>query len=241
MKTVGLSHIGYCRNNNEDSYLCDEELGLFILCDGMGGHLGGEVASSLAVQIVAQEMRKSQPIAEPAAALRQAIEKANLAIWNKSHEDQTLREMGTTITAAFIHESTLVVAHVGDSSLFVFDQKRGGKITHDHTLAESMRQGALLKEKEEFNAYNHILTRALGMEPDVRVDFFSQELSGDEIILLASDGLTDLLKDEEISSVIRNQSGIKEKAQTFVDTALARGGYDNITVILVQLQKGGRS
>ena len=241
METIGLSHIGYYRNNNEDSYFCDEKLGLFILCDGMGGHLGGEVASSLAVQIVAQEVKANLPQMEPAAVLQQAIEKANAAIWQRSHEDQSLREMGTTITVAFIDGRTLIVAHVGDSSLFVFDQKQGGKITHDHTLAESMRQKALFEEQEDFNAYNHILTRALGMEENVRVDFFSQDLTGEETILLASDGLTDLLGEEEISNIIRKETGIKEKAQIFVDTALSRGGYDNITVILVQLQEGGRS
>jgi len=241
MKAVGLSHIGYCRDNNEDSYFYDEKMGLFILCDGMGGHLGGEVASGLAVQIVKQEVQQNLLQMEPAAALRQAIEKANSVIWKKSHQDDKLREMGTTLTAAFVDETSLIIAHVGDSSLFLFGPQKEAKITHDHTLAESMRQGASPQEKDEFNAYNHILTRALGMDAEVRVDFFIQELDGDETILLASDGLTDLLEEREISEVIQKNLDLRQKAQTLIDTALAKGGYDNITVILVQLHEGGRS
>ncbi len=240
MKAAGLSHIGYFRENNEDSYFYDKDIGLFILCDGMGGHLAGEVASGLAVETVKREVTAHLKEKEPVAVLRQAIEKANLAIWQKSHEAEQFKEMGTTMTVALIDGRVLIVAHVGDSSLYVFDKDQCGKITHDHTLAETMRKEMPEKDETEFNAYNHVLMRALGMEPQIRIDFFSRDLTGEETILLASDGLTDLLDQEEISELMRKPESVEEKAQTLVDAALAKGGYDNITVVLVQLNEGGR-
>jgi serine/threonine protein phosphatase PrpC len=232
MISTGVSELGLIRKNNEDSFYIDDQRGLYIVCDGMGGHNGGEVASGMAVEIVSRDAQYTNA-EEAVKSLRSAIEKANHAIWSKGRTDPELYNMGTTITAAAVIENTLVVAHVGDSSLFLIRSDKIQKITRDHTLAESMVDDGILKPGEiRNNSYNHILTRAVGVEEKVEIDFFTCNLNEGDHILLCSDGLTDLLDSSDILEVVTSDN-INVVAQNLIQFALNRGGHDNITIILV--------
>jgi protein phosphatase len=232
MISTGISDIGLIRKNNEDCFFIDNDKGLFIVCDGMGGHNGGEVASSMSVQIVAREVQYENAD-EAIGSLKAAIEKANYAIWQKGHTDPELFNMGTTITAAAVIGQQLVVCNVGDSSLFIIRTQEINKITRDHTLAASMLDDGLLKPEDmRTNSYNHILTRAIGIEENVQIDIFTCDLQSGDRILLCSDGLTDVVDQNDILHTV-NIPGIEQAAQNLVQLALDRGGHDNITTVLV--------
>lgn len=231
MISKGISEIGLVRKNNEDCFLIDNDRGLFIVCDGMGGHKGGEVASGLTVNIVDQEVRFSNS-EEAIQSLKKAIEKANHEIWLKGRMEPELFNMGTTIIAAAIIENHLVAANVGDSSLYLIRSGDIHKISRDHTLAESMLHDGILKPEEiRNNSYNHILTRAIGIEANVEIDFFTRDLQSGDYILLCSDGLTDLLDAQDILQAM-NHDNIDLVTKSLVELALDRGGHDNITIIL---------
>lgn len=236
MRVVGLTDMGLVRQNNEDSFWIDQEQGLFIICDGMGGHRGGEVASYLAVQTIREYMETNRHQA-PAGTLVQSIEQANRIIFQTGHENAHLYEMGTTITAALIQDFHLVAANVGDSGLYLIREGVIRKITHDHTLAEQMLAEGVLKPDEiKDSSYNHILTRALGIDTAVKVDVFEEDLKPDDILLLCSDGLTDMVPDEDLLKLILQAGNdMEQAAQALVQEALSRGGHDNITMVLLRL------
>lgn len=232
MISTGISEIGLIRKNNEDSFLIDNDRGLFVVCDGMGGHNGGEVASSMAVGIVGRNVIYKTG-EEAIQSLKSAIEKANREIWLKGRAEPELLNMGTTIIAVAIVGQQLIAGNVGDSSLYLIRSKQIYKITRDHTLAESMVNDGLLKPEDIRNSgYNHILTRAIGIEENVEIDFFTHELLSGDYILLCSDGLTDLIDQDDILTVTTGKN-IEEAAQGLVQLALDRGGHDNITTVLV--------
>lgn len=232
MISTGISEIGLIRKNNEDSFLIDNDRGLFIVCDGMGGHNGGEVASGMTVEIVAHDVHYEN-IEQALQALKAAIEKANYQIWLKGQTEQALFNMGTTIIAAAVIGKQMIVCNVGDSSLFIIRSNEINKITRDHTLAESMLYDGLLKPEEmRNNSYNHILTRAVGVEDNVEMDFFTCDLQSGDYILLCSDGLTDSLNQSDILQAIMADN-IEQSAEQLVQKALERGGHDNITTVLV--------
>lgn len=236
MVTAVISDIGKVRKRNEDSYLVEEERGLFLVCDGMGGHRGGDVASNTAVQVIGSYI-KDHPQLEPDQALQKAISRANLVIHNRGEGDPNLHEMGTTVTAAYIRDNHIHVAHVGDSSLLLIRGNTIEKITRDHTLAQHMVGEGLLSPAEvRESSYNHILTRSLGTSIDVDIDSMRIEARVDDILLLSSDGLTDMLEEEEIHILIQqHRDNLPAAARALLDAALVRGGYDNITLILVWL------
>ena len=235
MKAVGITDIGLQRKRNEDAYLIDQSRNLFLVCDGMGGHRGGDVASRMAVDTVDKQFTYKS-WAEVPHALYEAIKIANQTIWQAGKQDEEVREMGTTITAAVIKQEHIVIAHVGDSSLFIIRQKEIIKVTSDHTLAEQMLVDGLLKKEEmRSNAFNHILTRALGTESQVQIDIIERSVQPDDWILLCTDGLSNLVEMQEMHALLEDQHEPQEAAQALIDLALSRGGHDNITVVLVRL------
>ena len=239
MDTAYISDIGLFRKNNEDHYLVMDEYGLFAVCDGMGGHKGGDVASKLAVDCLQEYMLNlaADSLSQnPISVLNAAIQKANYLIWLQAQGNLELHEMGTTITAAMIRKKQLAVANVGDSSLYVFRNGKLNKITRDHTLAEKMVADGLLKnEDKKSSGYNHILTRALGIQEEVVIDNFEHQLYRGDLVLLCSDGLTDMLDDNEIETILNQQENLQKSLNTLLDTALTKGGYDNITIILLRI------
>ncbi|WP_054694645.1 Stp1/IreP family PP2C-type Ser/Thr phosphatase [Syntrophomonas palmitatica] len=236
MEAAAISDIGLVRSDNEDSLLVRIEQGLFIVCDGMGGHKAGEVASSMAVKSIDDDLHKL-PGPEIARKLNLAIEKANRMIWEQGRENPEWSEMGTTLTAAVIWDNHLTVANVGDSALYIISNQEIRKITRDHTLAQEMvKDGLLRSEDVRKSGYNHILTRALGVQHSVNIDNFEVEIKTGDIILLCSDGLSDIVWDDEIKDIVITHGQDLEKAvQELLKQALARGGFDNISIILIRI------
>lgn len=237
MKSVGISDQGLIRHRNEDNFLIEEPRGLFVVCDGMGGHKSGHVASNLAIEIIAEQTKnlKSKEIIN---LIDEIIIKANRKIWEIGQSDPECHEMGTTITAAIIDNDKLYISHIGDSRLYIIREDKIRQVTKDHTLAEQMIENGLLEENELSNvSYSHILTRALGIAEDIEIDHYIETLLDDDIILLCTDGLSDMLSDEDILTIILSSANedIEKIAQQLVDKALEKGGHDNITLILIRM------
>lgn len=240
MRVVGLTDIGLQRKRNEDGYLIDREKGLLVVCDGMGGHKGGHIASSIALDVLNSTYSPESPEEIPVA-LTNSIQIANEAIWKKAQSDLRLNEMGTTVTAAVIHGAQLYVAHVGDSCLYLIRDHSIHKLTVDHTIAQKMLEDGLIEEKDRrSNPYNHVLTRALGVERSTLVDLIKQDIQEEDRILLCTDGLTDLMDENEILEILILKRDIETAARALVDTALSRGGHDNVTVVLLLVELGGK-
>lgn len=235
MKAFGITDIGLQRQRNEDAYLIDQDRNLFLVCDGMGGHKGGDVASRMAIDTVSRHFIYHN-WSEVPRALQKAIEMANQVIWDTGRHNDGVKEMGTTITAAVVSTEEIVVAHVGDSSLFIIRDNKIIKITKDHTLAEQMFKDGLLKAEEmRYNAFNHVLTRALGAESKVKIDLYRDQVQAGDWILLCSDGLTNLLENHEILELLSIQHEPQQAARDLISMALNRGGHDNITIVLLRL------
>lgn len=233
MKVVGITDIGLVRQKNEDSFLIDEQAGLFVVCDGMGGHLAGEIASGLTIEAFEQNIYNTG--SNPGEYLINVICQANKIIFEMGQNNPDFYEMGTTVTAAIINNNQLTVANVGDSSLFLIRDTKIIKLTQDHTVAEKMvADGVLHRDEIRSNSYNHVLTRAVGIESDIEVDIFEQELYTDDLILLCSDGLTDMLTIAEMKKVFsRYKYNIEQIVGQLLKLALQKGGNDNITIVLL--------
>jgi protein phosphatase len=244
LEAVALTDIGRKRKLNQDAvYATREKIGnlpnLFVVADGMGGHNGGEMASQWTIETMREQIAKASSLS-PTRLLEQAIRAANDEIRRKAEENPLLHGMGTTIVAATIEGKSLQVANVGDSRLYLADRK--GKtirqLTLDHSLVEEMiRCGNLRREEARNHPNKHIITRAVGAKDSIEVDFFHEEIEPDELILLCSDGLTNMLEDEEIKEILCS-SGSKDlgqKAAELIAAANNRGGRDNIAVVLVDI------
>lgn len=238
MEAAGISHIGLVRKKNEDQYIISIEEKLFVVCDGMGGHKGGKVASAMAAQVIERHFISGDR-QDKTAALNMAVSAANLKIWRAGLKNTKFQEMGTTVTAAVIEGERLLAAHVGDSSLFLLRGSQIKKVTAEHTLARQMVSDGLLKESElRTCSYNHILTRALGVKEDVEIDNYMEIIQPGDYIILCSDGLTDMLTEEEIAAIVndnKNDADIETIARILVEAAIDKGGFDNITVIVLYI------
>ena len=228
LKTFSITDIGRKRKVNQDYiYTSEKPVGnlpnVFIVADGMGGHNAGDYASKVTVETMLAEM-----------IFRKAIEEANDVIRKRASEDEKLEGMGTTVVVASCMGRFLQVANVGDSRLYVVGSKIR-QITRDHSYVEEMVR---IGELDRADARNHpdknIITRAVGAEDKVEPDFFTVELQEGEIVLMCSDGLTNMLEDEEIRMIISGARDLVEKAESLVEAANANGGRDNISVILIE-------
>ncbi len=241
------SDAGRVRTGNEDSLEVDLERGLFVLADGMGGCVGGEVASSMAVRIVVNEFRQqplplptdgavSAGLGEGALRLATAIAKANREIHALSEARADLRGMGSTLVALLCEGTCAVIASIGDSRVYRLRQGRLEQLTVDHTVVqEQLEYGLLTPEQARLIGSRGLLTRALGAEPWVEVDVQEQRVLAGDVFLLCSDGLFDMLEDAEIRALLDSAAtDLEGTAQRLVDAANARGGYDNISLILAR-------
>lgn len=239
LKTFSITDIGRKRKLNQDYvYTSEKPIGslpnLFIVADGMGGHNAGDYASKVTVETMVREITSSADC-EPGRVLNYAIEKANSIIREYASAETDLAGMGTTVVAAVCEGKTLQVANVGDSRLYVVNEKEIRQITRDHSLvAEMVRMGGLGTEEARNHPDKNIITRAVGASDTVEPDFFTVTLSEEDIILMCSDGLTNMLEDEEIRMILSGARDIVEKAQELVKAANENGGRDNITVILIE-------
>ncbi|MGH9012947.1 MAG: Stp1/IreP family PP2C-type Ser/Thr phosphatase, partial [Acidimicrobiia bacterium] len=221
---------GRVREGNEDGYLVDDRMGLFAVADGMGGHQAGEVASATALEALRAAVASGEPI-------RDAIDRANEAVLERSAGDERLRGMGTTMTAGTLAAGgTLLLGHVGDSRAYLARDGELTQVTEDHSLVEEMvRRGELTPEQAEVHPRRSVITRALGIEPGVEVDLYPVELHEGDRMLLCSDGLTTMIRAEEIAAILRGEPDPQRAANTLVEAANAAGGEDNITVLVIDV------
>lgn len=235
MKYAALSNVGKLRNLNEDSYLATGRL--FAVADGLGGHQAGEVASQMACEILAATLKDS-PEKNIAKLLTAAFQKANEAIFKRAWTQPDQYGMGTTLTTAVLFPRTLYIGHAGDSRAYLYREGKLTQLTEDHSLvAELVRQGHLSPEEAERHPQRAIVTRALGAEETVKVDIFSQEVKTGDQILLCTDGLNVVVTDSEIATILASESSPKKTCQKLIKTANSHGGPDNITVVLVEVEK----
>ena len=239
LKTFSITDIGKRRKLNQD-YVYTSEMpvghleNLFLVADGMGGHNAGDYASRYTIETIVDEISKSED-ESPVFVLEKAIKSANALIRRKSEEETELNGMGTTVVAATIKGDKLCVANVGDSRLYILNNREIKQITRDHSLVEEMvRMGGLKREMARNHPDKNIITRAIGALDDVDVDFFEVKLNKGDTILMCSDGLSNMIEDEEIRMIMQGQRDIVEKAESLVKAANNNGGKDNIAVVLVE-------
>lgn len=238
MKTFSITDTGITRDMNQDYYFSsDTPVGnlpnLYIVADGMGGHKAGDYASRYTIErIVASVMRSG--LQEPVAILKGAIRKANELLVDESKEDESKRGMGTTVVIATIMEDKMIVANVGDSRLYVVGSSMR-QVTRDHSLVNEMvRLGEINAAEARIHPDKNIITRAIGASATVEADFFEVDLEKDSQILICTDGLTNMVRDEEIFRIMNGEETLEEKAEILVRTANANGGRDNITVMIIR-------
>ena len=238
LKTFSMTDVGMKRQLNQDYVFTSEAAvgnlpNLFIVADGMGGHNAGDYASKYTTRIIVDEITKCKET-NPIKIIRGAIEVANREIRGKSTKDEEFKGMGTTVVVATIIDNYLYVANVGDSRLYVIDHDIN-QITRDHSLVEEMaRMGEIDREAARNHPDKNIITRAVGAADEVKIDFFDMKLKAGDIILMCSDGLTNMIEDEEIRMILNGQRDVVEKAEELVRAANQNGGRDNIAVIIIE-------
>lgn len=238
LKTFSITDIGRKRKMNQD-YVFTSEIpvgnlpNIFIVADGMGGHNAGDYASRCTVETVVKEIERSSKT-NPKELFADAIEVANREILTIAGQNEHLNGMGTTLVLATCEANKLTVANIGDSRLYVLGDELK-QITKDHSFVEEMvRRGNLDKESAKNHPDKNIITRAIGADEVVEADFFEVELKEGDMVLMCSDGLTNMLEDEEIRMILNGQRDIVEKAEELVKAANENGGKDNIAVVLVE-------
>ncbi len=238
LRSGSASDVGRVRTVNQDLPLIRPDL--YAVADGMGGHVGGEVAARVAVETLEQAFERVPTVD----GLREAFSEANAAVWHESQSNRDLRGMGTTLTAVALvggpeGRDVLALANVGDSRAYVFSGGEITQVTDDHSLAEErMRHGEMTEEEAAVHPQRHILTRALGVSAEVEADMWELELHTGDRVILCSDGLTNEVGTDEMAGILGEVADPEEAAQRLVDTANGHGGADNITVVVVDVQVG---
>lgn len=230
--------IGLRRERNEDSFLIDESLGLFMVADGMGGHRGGEVASRLAVETAREAVLKHSKDSRrmmPRQLLAEAYKEASNRIFDKAHADgnQELHGMGTTLVCAYRFRDTLYIANVGDSRAYLYSDPYLWQLTEDHSLLNEQLRAGIFSERDiaSFGAKN-VITRSVGFERDVICDIVERDLRPGEMILMCSDGLSGLVTDVRIAEILRTTPA-NQIVSTCINEAKKNGGDDNVTCLLL--------
>ncbi len=229
---------GKVRSNNQDAHYVNYPL--FIIADGMGGHKAGEVASSMAVDIISSDFINN-PIDITyddeyiVAKIRNSIYKANEEIYNNSIKDYDYSGMGTTVTLAYIVENKVFIGHVGDSRAYIYRNDELSQITEDHSLVEQLiKNGSISKEEARYHPQRNIITRAVGTSEDIEVDVTIISKNNGDILLLSTDGLTNMVEDSEIETIIKLYDDVQTICDELVKLSNDKGGYDNITVIAIK-------
>jgi PPM family protein phosphatase len=247
----GVTDLGRVRSNNEDNFRIIEPLHLFIVSDGMGGEAHGEVASALAVETIANHCKEGVEnpsaeyygdpqtgIGERTRRLSSAVYLANRKIFESAEQNPEQHGMGATLTAAWINGSTLSIAHVGDSRAYLLRSGGLQQLTSDHSLvAEQVRRGILTTAEADESDMQSVLLRALGTHPEVEVDAEEHTLFPQDVLLMCSDGLTRMVTEPEIAGTLQVETNPQTAAEKLIELANDSGGADNITVIVIRLEK----
>lgn len=231
---------GKVRNSNEDACIANLPSKTFLVADGMGGHAAGEIASQIAASTVEEFLTKSDSDSNSENLLRQAVEEANTRVYETQMEKPEYRGMGSTLTVLYFSSSRFYVAQVGDSRAYLFRNGALNQLTQDHSVVWPLYEnGILTKEDISKHPQKNLITRSIGTYPQVDVDLQNNAAHEGDIFLLCSDGLTDVLTDQDIArTLISNRKSTQELADRLVDAANEAGGPDNITVIVVRLLSG---
>ncbi len=250
--SAGLTDVGRKRDHNEDSFLIDDELQLYVVADGMGGHAGGGTASRIAVETIDKRMRDVRPgelVSAEATNLqdspvpeiiRSAVEQACLAIFAKAQEDPELAGMGTTVISMLLDDAHAFFAHVGDSRAYLVRGELIQQISEDHSLVnEQIKAGMITPEEARHSRYRNIITRSVGFEEEVQVDVMGLLAEAGDLFILCTDGLANMMEDKEILDIVRGHS-LDDIPGKLIELANERGGDDNITVVAVRAEADDR-
>jgi protein phosphatase len=251
IEIVGLTDAGLVRDHNEDTIGIDHDLGLAVLADGMGGHLGGEVASAITVSTILETLSESLSNINPgnidestgysleSMAVNSAIVKANEKVYTSSSENSQYYGMGTTVVALLFYDDRYTVAHVGDSRLYRYRNGELEQLTRDHSLMQEMVDRGFYTDEQARKSLNkNLVTRAIGIEESVQIDVLEDVTLPDDIYLLCSDGVTDMLEDEVIrQTIVDNDEELGKTASALINKSNEAGGKDNISVILARQLK----
>ena len=239
MRVFSATDIGQKRHMNQDFIFTSEESvgnlpNLFVVADGMGGHNAGDFASRYGVSVLVETVRRDKNF-NPIKVMRNAIEAANREFFSQSRNDPSMAGMGTTMVVCTVVGGYAYIANVGDSRLYLAGSDSMTQITQDHSLiAEMVRLGELTPEEGRNHPDKNIITRAVGTNEDVKIDFFDVKLETGDQILMCSDGLSNMVEDQRIFEILKGEDTEEDKAQVLVDEANANGGRDNIAVIVVE-------
>jgi len=251
LEVVRLTDVGQRRDHNEDAVASDTEIGLLVLADGMGGYKAGEVASEIAVLTIVAELKEEMSQLEPGQVdsvtgmqaegllLTDAAAKANASIFSVSESQPQCAGMGTTLVAALFTNNKVLVGHVGDSRMYRLRGEQFEQITEDHSLLqEQLKSGLITPEQAKLSSNKNLVTRAVGIDPEVELELHEHDVEVGDIYLLCSDGLTDLVDDVDIhATLVGLSSNLEMAANQLVQMANDNGGKDNISVILAKVLK----
>ena len=235
MKVVSATNVGNYRKNNEDSYYVNESKNLYVLADGMGGHLAGERASKMATEIIGQDFAKDREIKsidDAIEILSSSIRDANKKIFESSQENEDYRGMGTTLSSGLILGDVLIYSNIGDSRIYRINEEME-QITQDDSFVNYLIEiGEITEEEAKNHPKKNVLTKAMGTTSDIEVIVNTLDIKDNDVFLFCSDGLTNMVSDEEIFKIVKENSP-EEARDMLLDIALKNGGMDNITFILV--------
>ncbi|MBO4591758.1 MAG: Stp1/IreP family PP2C-type Ser/Thr phosphatase [Eubacterium sp.] len=239
MISTGKTDKGRKRSNNQDSiFLSETPIGplpnLFLVADGMGGHAAGDFASRYAISVITDFIRKST-IKSPVSLLKRALVYASNELFKEAEKDRDKMGMGTTMVAAVFQEKTLYVANIGDSRLYIINDDIR-QITMDHSLVEELiRNGQLERNKGRNHPEKNIITRAMGSRDEAMPDFFELQLNEGDKVLLCSDGLSNMVEDDEIRDIVVDSPDLEDAVSSLISRANYYGGNDNISVIIISI------
>lgn len=243
-RAAARTDAGCQRQRNEDNYYVSPDLRVFAVADGMGGAVGGAKASKLAVDAIEKQYNESPPPAHDRSAIQkwllETVNIANQAVWQQAEEDATVRGMGTTIVVGVqTDDNHLEIAHVGDSRAYLLRDGKPVLLTNDHSVVQEMvRAGRLTEEQARINPYKNLITRCLGHEERVEIDHTPVEVKVKDWIVLCSDGLPTVLRDEQICDVVQDQDEPDQVCEELVKQTLDGGAPDNVTVVVIQYLDG---
>jgi len=221
------SHVGYIREHNEDSYLSNPDLGLWIVADGMGGHLGGEIASKIVVEGLDDALQKG-------ITLKEAIRKVHVEILETA-EKTDKNSMGSTVVGLQIKKDRYRIFWIGDSRAYIWDGNRLERLTKDHSLVQEMVNNGIISDDEaRINPKRNVITRALGMHVSPEVEIIEGDLIEGACFLLCTDGLNSELHDDEIAYIFKHDKNPSETLKLLLNSVLQKGGHDNITVAIIK-------
>jgi protein phosphatase len=251
IESAGLTDVGKKREGNEDAFLINDELGLYIVADGMGGHQAGEVASKMVVETIRDYMQRFEngtdveelkdfdtALSTEANRILSGIQLSNRVVHEIANKEKDYRGMGSTVSVLYFNQQTLIAANVGDSPIYLIHNDKIELLSVPHTVLAEHRAIDPEGAKQLGNEYKHMLTRAMGTEQTVRANICELPVFKDDALVISSDGLSDLVTPEEVLEEVSDVSAQKS-CRSLVDLANSRGGTDNITVIVVKVKKAG--